>query len=323
MIATLADGYDESQMCTLMLENLIPAPLFGKLLITPTLVDNDVEDHEIETPVSELKPLLSFEQSAVEMPADPNNVMHYKEYGDELFKLHDYTQAISYYEAALHIISSNFTNIGATVIVKRSGHCVIAELDCIDTDGDISQCDVTFILPNGDTEEDVIPSTDILMTVWEQDNARRGQRDKPKEKFLQPRILLNLCRCLLNLADVNTDALTSDREHQTKYRKSAVLGSSIAITLCDYYNNDTSSESSILTSLAEKALLIRSKAFFALGKVPNALGDVKKVINQNPNNREALELLRVIKTVEKLKKKADKKLSKDVCKWVQSATGDL
>jgi hypothetical protein len=212
------------------------------------------------------------------------------------------------------------------LVVKRNGHCVIAELDCIDSDGDNSQCDVTFILPNGGVEEDVISSKDILLSVWDQDGARRGQRDKPKEKYLQLRILLNLCRCLLNLADIDTECTAShsiSNDYQTKYKKSAVLASSIAITLCEYYKNLSDSDSTILPSLLQNAQLIRSKAFFALGKLPNALLDVKKVVNSNPDNRAAAELLRDIKSVERNRKKADKRLSKEVCRWVQSATSDL
>lgn len=324
MIATLADGDDRNRMCTLILEDLMPAPLFGKFLISPILSDNQTDQCEIEVPISEIKPLLSFELSTEESLSSlsSDKVSRYKECGDELFKLHDYSRAISYYEAALHIISSNVADIGATLVVKRNGHCVIAELDCIETDGDNTQCDVTFILPDGDTEEDAISSKDILISVWDQDGSRRGQRDKPKEKYLQPRILLNLCRCLLHLADAGI-ATKNNRSQQTNLKKAAVLGSSIAITLVKYYNNESELESPILSSLLEKAQLIRSKAFLALGKLQNALVDVKKVTKRNPNNQEAIKLLREIKTMEKLKKKADIKLSKEVCKWVQSATGDL
>jgi tetratricopeptide (TPR) repeat protein len=329
MIATLSDADDESKMCTIILENLVPAPLLGKFLIAPPLSCSDAEDFEIEVPTSEIQSLLPFEYCVAE-----DNMVHYsdsdvsriKEYGDELFKLHDYTNAISYYEVALYLISSDMSNIGATLVVKRNGHCVIAELDCIESDGDNSQCDVTFILPNGTTEEDMISSNDILVSVWDKGAARRGQRDKPKETYLQLRILLNLSRCLLNLADIYTEctaAQSISNDQQAKCNKSAVLASSIAITLCEYCINISDSDSPILPCLLKKAQLIRSKAFFAVGKLPNALIDVKKVINNNPDNREATESLRDIETVERNKKRADKKLSKEVCRWVQSATGDL
>lgn len=330
IIATISDGdeHNNNTMCSVILEELAPAPLADKFLIVP--MNNDaLEESEFEVPVSEIEPLLSFERSssnAVTTTVD-NDVTTYKKYADDLFKLHDYTSAISYYEAALHRISSNFTNVGVTVVARRNGHCVVAEIDCVENDGGILQCDVTFITPNREMEEDTISSKDILISLWDQDMVvRRGKRDKQTENFLQPRILLNLCRCLLHLAEVDT--IHSDTGHQErrrmKYKKYAVLGSSIAITICEYYNNRSNSESSsLLSSLQEKAFILRSKAFLALDKLPNALVDVKKATNRNPNNREAAELFRDIKSLEKRKKNADKKLSKEVCRWVQSATGDL
>ena len=326
MIATLSDGDESSNICTIIVEDLAPTPIVGKFLIAPVFIDDEMKQEvEIEIPLSDVQPLLPFEQLP-KMESDVN-VSRYKECGDELFKLHDYTGAVSYYEAALSLISSNCNNIGGTLVVKRNGRCVIAELDCIDIDGNNSQCDVTFILPNGNIEENVIPFKDILISVWDQDEVRRGKRDKSKETFMQPRILLNLCRCLLHLAEV--DIGSEDRNaspaygRRTKYRKAAVLGSSISVTLCEYHKNETDSESQTLTVLQEKAHIIRSKAFMELGKLPNALVDAKKVMNENPGSREAAELLRDIRMLDKYKKKTDKKLSKEVCRWVQSATGDL
>jgi tetratricopeptide (TPR) repeat protein len=327
LLATINDGDREKMTCTLILEDLVPTSLSGSFLIAPCFNNGkSIEESEVEVPASDIMPLLSFEHSTTEEMA--NDVTKFKEWGDQLFKLHDYTRAISYYEAALQHISSNFTNVGSTLVVRRNGHCVVAELDCIETDGDNSQCDVTFILPNGKTEEDVISSKDILFSVWDQDGARRGKRDKSNDKFLQPRILLNLCRSLLHLAEIhddngNTIASISNRDYQTKYKKSAVLASSIAITLCEYYENETDTESQMLTLLVEKAYILRSKAFVELGKLPNAMSDAKKVLNQSPNQNEAAELLRDIRLLEKHRKKSDRKLSKEVCRWVQSATNDL
>ena len=326
MIATLSDDDEGCGKCTIIVEEIAPTPLVGNFLIAPVLIDNQrKEEVELEIPLSDTQPLLPFEElPSIEFGDD---VGRYKEYGDELFKLHDYSRAISYYEAALSLTSSNCNNIGGTLVVKRNGRCVVAELDCIDTDGEDSQCDVTFILPNGIMEEDVISSKDIILSVWNQDGVRRGKRVKSRETFMQPRILLNLCRCLLNLSEVDIDNAdmntSSTHDRRTKYKKAAVLGSSIAITLCEYYKNETDSESQLLTNLQEKAKIIRSKAFMELGKLPNALVDVKKIMNENPGNREVAELLRDIRMLEQYKKKADKKLSKEVCRWVQTATGDL
>ena len=334
IIATINNGdEDNTTTCSVILEDLVPTPLVDDFLIVQIMNNNTIEESEVKVPLSEIESLLPFEQSSsdgVVATTVDNDVTIYKQYSDDLFKLHDYTNAISYYEAALHRISSNLTNVGGTIVARRNGHCVVAEIDCVENndDGDSLQCDVTFITPNGEMEEGTISSKDILLSLWDQDMVlRRGKREKQKENFLQPRILLNLCRCLLHLAEIDTSC-SSDTQHQEqrrmKYKKSAVLGSSIAIALCEYYNNQSDSESHpLLLSLLEKAFLLRSKAFLSLGKLPNAFVDAKKVSNQNPNNREAAELIRDVKSLEKRKKIADKKLSKEVCRWVQSATGDL
>eukprot|EP00956_Cyclotella_meneghiniana_P014244 scaffold21258_cov58-Cyclotella_meneghiniana.AAC.5 len=335
IIATINNGNeDNTTTCSVILEDLVPTPLMDNFLIFPIMNNNTIEESEVEVPMSEIEPLLPFEQSSSDVVVATtvdNDVTIYKKYADDLFKLHDYTNAISYYEAALHRISSNLTNVGGTIVARRNGHCVVAEIDCVENsdDGDSLQCDVTFITSNGEMEEGTISSKDILLSLWDQDMVlRRGKREKQKEKFLQPRILLNLCRCLLHLAEIIDTSSSSDTKHQEqrrmKYKKSAVLGSSIAITLCEYYNNQSDSESHpLLSSLLEKAFLLRSKAFISIGKLSNAFVDAKKVSNQNPNNREAAELIRDVKSLEKRKKIADKKLSKEVCRWIQSATGDL
>ena len=329
LIATIhTEGNDcNTIIYTLILEQLSPVPLIESFLITPMVIDRSDEEIEVEVSISEIKPLLSFEHTPDrEVPDIPDNFIkndtQYKQYADTLFQLHDYTNAIRYYEAALHLVSSRFTDVGGTVVARRNGHCVIAELDCVDTDNHgNTQCEVTLLLPNGDMEEAVISSTDILLAVWDQDaTLRRGQRDKSKEMFLQTRILLNLCRCFLHFVELD---ITDNQDICTKFKKAAVLSSSIAITLCEYYNNLIGSESKVLTSLLEKARILRSKSFIELNKLPNALADVKKVFGLNPSNREACELMKEIQSLEKYKKKIDRKLSKEVCKWVQSATGDL
>ena len=51
---------------------------------------------------------------------------------------------------------------------------------------------------------------------------------------------------------------------------------------------------------------------------PNAIADAKKV--NATANREAQCILNEIKTAQAYTKSVDKKLSKEVCRWVQSAT---
>jgi hypothetical protein len=69
-----------------------------------------------------------------------------------------------------------------------------------------------------------------------------------------------------------------------------------------------------------KALLLRSQAQLGLSKFSHATGDAKKVLDMDPKNKEAALLMREIEQKQQKIAKADKKLVKEVCRWVQSAT---
>jgi hypothetical protein len=121
-----------------------------------------------------------------------------------------------------------------------------------------------------------------------------------------------------------------------KYRQAAVLGCSIAISICDHHHHNnnhallsqnsaedlvaSSSASSDLISLIVKARIVRSRAFLGLRKIPNATMDVKKVLVLDSTNREAQRLLSEIDDAKAYIKSIDKKLSREVCRWVQTAT---
>ena len=221
------------------------------------------------------------------------------------------------YEAALNFVSAN-TNveIGGTVLVNREGHSTIAEVDYIEENDGNNTYDVTLL--SGD--EATINRKDILLAVWSKDDT-----------FKQIKILLNLSRCLLKLADTDTTRGNSScvgelksstiKTRQEKYRLRAVLGSSLALTLCEYHELESSDETSLeLTSLMEKARIVRARTFMGLRKLRNATVDIKKVLAQNSTNREADGLLAEIRAMEQHSKTLDKKISKEVCRWVQTAT---
>jgi len=305
--AIVATSPDDNGNVSLVVEDLAPTPLQSgsKFIIAPVLKSKAGEDEEVEVPVTDLIPLLDFEKE--DAPTNNNTnadidilVQQYKDYGDQLLRLSDYTCAISYYEAALHLVSTK-VDIGGTIIVNKEGHAVIAEVDYVEVEEEgPGAFDIT--LPSGD--ESTITQKDVLFVVWMKDYL-----------FLQVKILLNLCRCLLKLADVNT------REHAT-WAKQAVKGCSIALTLCEYHASEGSDEKTTLelTSLIEKTRLVRARAFIRSSKLKNATVDAKKVLAINSTNREAQSILSEIKVVEAYNKSLDKKISKEVCRWVQTAT---
>ena len=311
IVATLPD--DDGRI-SLVQDNLAPAPLTlgGRFLIAPMFKSAGVEEDECEAVASDLLPLLAFEEREC-----GDDVDDCKNCGDQLLRLNDYTCAISYYEAALGLVSTK-VEVGGTVIVRRKGHCVIAEVDSIEDDGDNNILyDVAF--PSG--EDDVtISQKEVLLAVWTKDISN-----------VQTKILLNLSRCLLKLADVDVSRgnsghfgetmSTAKSGRQDRYRRATVLGCSIAISICDHRASESTDESALeLNSLREKARIVRSRAFLSLRKIPNATVDVKKVLIQNATNREAKGLLSEIKAAEAHIKLTDKRLSKEFCQWVITAT---
>lgn len=52
----------------------------------------------------------------------------------------------------------------------------------------------------------------------------------------------------------------------------------------------------------------------------HAMVDAKKVSLENPDDKEALKLIKDIKVKEARNKSLDKKISKEVCRWVKKAT---
>ena len=311
---------------SLVRDDLAPVPLgrCGCFIVSPLFNSVGGSVEECECSVDDLMELLPFEDGGNRV--DDHNSKKYtliekvelhKQHADVLLRLNDYTCAASHYEAALSLISSKSdVTIGGTCIVRRKGDAVIAEVDCIDSDS--NQYDVTFVSQNGEEEEEAtISDKDILLSVCSDEAT-----------YLQPRCLLNLSRCLIKLAEYDTTrgnvgcvGQTKHSTRQEKYRSAAVLGCSITMTLCEHLKeNATSADKSLLDSLIGKARLIRSRAFIGRNMLRHAMLDAKKVSLQNPDDKEALKLMKDIKVKEARNKSLDKKISKEVCRWVKKAT---
>jgi len=267
-------------------------------LVTPNLDRGDGKEEEV--PLSSLDSLLPFELiddnhtgRVSEASSFATTPSAFKEQGDALLRLRDYSAAATRYEAALALTSS--IGLGGTIVLNDgTGRPVLAEIDCIEDD---VQIDITFV--DSGEEKTVHASTDVLLCLMEDDDDR-----------IQERILLNLSRCLLQLADIDGSA---DHVRATKYRKAAVLGCTLALSCASYgYGQGLGTE--------EKARLIRGGAYLDLGKYKHAVADAKQILKANPNNSQAKKLLRGVERREAQKKRTDKRLAKDVCKWVNKAT---
>ena len=208
-----------------------------------------------------------------------------------MLRLGDASAAASYYEVALS--KSSIISLGSTVVVQIQGFPKIAEVDCTEDDS----VDVT-IVESGD--EATLKKSEVLLGVLEQD----------PEKY-QERILLNLARCMLQLSELDT-------VNRPKYLKSAVLASSLVITIASFHEE---SNSQSLLANSQTALLLRGRALGGLSKWPNAMADAKKVIKAG-DAEQGHKLLATLERKKKQQAKQDKKLSKAVCQWVQTATND-
>lgn len=283
-----------------------PIPLLDEqeFIIAPHFVDAGREVEECEVDASEIQPLLDFEEAKMQHGDICARIL--KDFGDAMTRLKDYTRAVSYYEAALHRVSSQIS-LGCTIVLKCQGHAVLAEVDCMEDD----TLDLTLL----SGEEKTIHRRDVILVVLEED-----------EEMLQVKILLNLSRCLLKLASIDKTAGTvvNANEHKLKqhnrqeyYKLASIRGCTAAISLCDHHGG---SSNAIAADLEAKGRLVRARAFLWLARVPNALVDAKKVSTLNPNSREAEALVREIRAFQSHSKAVDRKLSKAVAKLVHSAT---
>jgi hypothetical protein len=270
----------------------LPSSSTTKLfLITPLLrPPKNIEQEETTISSQVVKPLLPFEDSCI---ADDESltVAEWKDRGDELLRLGDASAAASYYEMALS--KSSTLQIGSTIITKMGGYPKLAEVDCLEDDS----LDVTLV----ESGEETITHSQILLCLLEPDTEK-----------CQERILLNLARCLLQLADL--DHPTS--ESRPKYLKAAVLACTLALTVISFVNDDEKE----IPANSQTAWILRAKAQAALAKWPHALSDAKKVVKAG--HKQGRKLLDDIERQQRQKVKTDKKLAKEVCKWVETATSD-
>ena len=281
-------------------------------LVTPLIRkqgNSDIEQEiEATIDISDIKDLLDFEQendavlkgiSASSEADNIENIAIMKERGDQLLRLGDPSTSCSYYEMALHI--SSILQIGSSVIIKEGGHAKVADVDCLDEDG----IEVTM----GDSEEEkVVQEKDIILCIFHNDNTG-----------MQERVLLNLTRCLLQLAEVaKYQEMASER--RPRYLRSAVLAATIAMTIAEHHKDENEARVGTLTSLEQTAFLLRSQAQAALSRFPNAIADMKRLLSCDPHNKEGSKQMQSIQTLMQRQKQVDKKLIKSMCKLVSTAT---
>jgi len=272
--------------------------------VTPKNLETEENEIEATLPLKNLAELLEFETIEEDSAATPSP-LKWKERGDALMRLHDHAAAAFYYEKALR--GTSRIQIGGTVLVKTdSGHVVAAEIDCIDGD----DMDVSF-LETG--EEATVPKRKSLLAAAEPEG---GSGD-----HLQERILLNLARCMLQLAE--TTGVSSRRP---QYLRAAVLGCTFVLALCSCHSSaqdgkDNASAASS-SNLQLSALLLRGQAQAGLQKFPHAQADFKRLLALDPQHKEGRRQMQLLERQKAKVVKTNKRLAKDVSQWVQSVMHD-
>jgi len=306
---------NEENKATIIWETRYPEPIslcvdskpasVSRFLITPQVSKNkntngiqDDLDEDDQIPLSSLSPLFSFEVS-MEKNESLVDSQICKDRGDTLLRVKDYLAATEWYEKALSLTSKIL--IGSTVILNRGGKAVIADVDCIEGNQEKRAVDVTYMDQNEEKEE-IISDCDVLLAIAEDDYSQR----------IQERTLLNLARCLLQIANMNPS-------EQQKFRKSAILACTLALS-CSSYHDSQQNEKNIIIRTEEKARFLRAKVYMQSNKNKHAKADIIKLLKKNPNHKETLKLKLQLDRKQEVKKRSDKKLAKEMCKWVQTAT---
>ncbi|CAB9531421.1 expressed unknown protein (Partial), partial [Seminavis robusta] len=197
--ATIATLQGDDQTACVIWESLAPEPisfnastctvgnpkrrLKRPFLVAPVMDGKEADETETTVELSELQALLDFELTTEKHSDD---VAVWKERGDQLLRLGDASAACSYYEAALRL--SSILQVGSAIVMKAGGHAKIADVDCLDDDDDDDGIEISL----ADGQDLKISEADIYLCILYNDD----------EEHLQERILLNLTRCMLQLAEL-------------------------------------------------------------------------------------------------------------------------
>ena len=180
------------------------------------------EEEEEEVPLRSLSALDPYEvdlarlrsagaETGLASAPAPASAEAWKARGDALLRLGDCVAAIEAYEASLRAGGGARPELGGTVVVERGGRPTLAEVDCLEAEegeggkagagagagaGPGGTADVTLVEGAEDGQEATVGLGEVLLCLPGGGAAAVG---------LQERVLLNLARCLLRIADPAED----------------------------------------------------------------------------------------------------------------------
>jgi hypothetical protein len=284
MVATM-----EGNVVTVLWEDASPTPIQGHFLVAPTWQEHS-DDEESTFLQSNLMELLDFERD----PAPQGELLPpytWKDRGDQLLHLGDHSSAIRYYEMALSF--TNKLQVGCTVLIQPIETVLLADVDCLEE----TTADLTLIASGN--EMSAVQQSMILLSL------------SPQHAVLQLRLLLNLARCLIQLADYDNTLLL----RPGAYRKCAVMCTSMA------YVMTTTTED--FKAFQPKCLLLRSKAHASQGQYVASMLDIETLLTMQATHiKEATLWKHELLALMKQQQATNKKLVKGMCQWIKSATAD-
>jgi hypothetical protein len=187
------------------------------------------------------------------------------------------------------LAASSALQVGSTAIISKKDEFQVAEVDYIEN----GNVDVT-VIGSDEEEERTVPDTDVKLCLLS------GQEE------LQVRILLNLARCLIQVADLE------DSQMSAYYRRSAAIGCTIALAILTYVDGQK--------SLQATALLLRSKAHASRSKWKLAIADAQLLTQEHTDYKEGRAWSLQLEKQVAQHQKTNQKLAKSMCAWVQNAT---
>lgn len=238
--------------------------------------------------------------------------------------------------------------------VKSHEFFRLADIDCIDGD----DIDVTFIGvgQDGDEEEEsTINKNQIIMTL-DASSTTSSSSSSPEIHLLKERILLNLTKCFLKYADFikhhltpallvssNNNSIVNKITPVSSYRKAAIFTSKLAVLAFSFHAEENNTKKSM--NYLRKARMLLCKSYLDHGNLKLAkqefdaivsLSLTKSSISRSSTATQATddssspvpiimdkELKRLKKQLHDqsiLEKTRNKKLAKDMCKWLDNVT---
>lgn len=282
-VATIEEG----GKVDLIWEDAAPALTLGltSFLVAPVIGTEGRDCGEVTIEASKLQELYPFESDG----GGESDVEVWKDRGDTLLKSGDASAAVPFYERALQ--NSSKVEIGCSVLVQsRAGEIEVAEVDCMED----STADITYVSSGN---EESVELARIILAV------------SLRLSILQVRILLNLGRCLMQLAEFDSDPLS----RSSAYKGSAWYAFSLILALATEDKEDEERRKYGYT-----ALLLRSQVQASRGKWKSAIGDVNELLKENPS-KEARKWHQTLQGLVTQHKKANKKLVKSMSRWIQTA----